>query len=104
MTTFESVQAFLDADPARKALGPIADFGDKWWEGGTTWPKYRVAWVEETGELYAVNLGSVHHPEGGQVEVLGVIAGRDAVEAALDGWADLDGWESQLGWVRERIT
>lgn len=103
MTTFESVQAFLDDNPARKALGRITDFGDKWWTGGVTWPKYRVAWMPTTGEFYAVNLGGVHHPHGGDVEVLGIIKGQDAAEAALAGWADLDAYEAQLGWVRERI-
>lgn len=101
MTTFASIEAFYADRPERDSVQQ--DFGVRWWQGGATWPQHRVSWVEVTGEFYAVNLGGVHHPDGGRVELLGVVEGRDAAEAALAGWAELDGYAAQLEWVRERL-
>ena len=72
------------ADPAR-ARSPEVDFG-AWWRhehdpGGYPW---RVSWIERTGELYAVEM---RPGRGRRVIVLGKYPTREAVEAALEGWA-----------------
>ena len=75
---------------------------------GTLWRRYapvpvsRLAWVEATGELYAVELTEPderHCP----VDVLGVLWSRPQVEACLAGWTERDGDQRSLLWVRDCV-
>lgn len=108
---YTSLRAFYDAD-ARRDPSPEWDFGVHW-KGEYDWPRYRVSWVIETGELYAVELGGQ-----GRVYVLAVVdrvgdypysGGHDAwvrfkdaqpIEQVLSGWAESD---QELGWVVRRL-
>jgi hypothetical protein len=114
---FESVE--------RRRFSPEWDFGVHWQfsDRGPEWPRYRVSWILETGELYAVaNTG----PDARNVHVLAVVekvgdypypsdsaggysSGRawttfkDAqeIERLMDGWAD-EG--RSLDWIRRRVA
>ena len=84
MRTITSYQEFMK-DPSRKR-SPEVDFGAHWRlahdPGGYPW---RVSWIERTGELYAVELGSPERDR--RVIVLGHYPNLEEVEAALEGWA-----------------
>jgi len=72
-------------DPLR-ARSPEVDFGVGWRlleeRDGFPW---RVAWLEATGELYAVELRGY---EPGRALLLGHFLTREAAEEALEGWAE----------------
>jgi hypothetical protein len=93
---FESINDFYVADSRRLYSGEV-DFGVLW-RDGQMWPTYRVSWVMETGEFYAIRLSGRHD----RVELLGTVEGRTAAEDALDGWANIEPME--LSWVRARLA
>lgn len=71
-------------DPRRKRSVEV-DFGVHWRPnrprvGGETW---RISWIEDTGELYAIQLV----PEG-KLLLLTVVPTREEVERLLEGWAE----------------
>ena len=72
-------------EPAR-ARSPEVDFGC-WWSIGDPcgFPHWRVSWIKDTGELYAVEMYG-HRPD--RFVVLARFDGRAAVEAAMQGWAE----------------
>ena len=55
MQTFSNIEDFYNDDPSRRT-SPEADYGVHWkldgWEGS-----FRVSYVQNTGEVYAVHLG-----------------------------------------------
>ncbi len=84
--TFETLdyQTFIE-HPERKTSREV-DFGVRWrlLEEPTDWP-WRVSWIANTGELYAVEV--VAHGRRRAI-VLGRYAEREEVEALLEGWAE----------------
>ncbi len=75
------------ADPRRARSGEH-DFGAWWTIGGNprSYPRYRLSWIEDTGELYAV----CH--DGGKPDRFILIArfpDAESVERALEGWTDI---------------
>jgi hypothetical protein len=117
-TAFVSLAAFYEADPARARSGE-ADYGVHWQAGGQDWPRYRVSYVQATGEIYAVcQRGPC------PVRILGVIppdqppgpgaAGSSAwhhanryyrtLDVILDGWADPDISGHDLGWIERKLA
>lgn len=73
-------------EPAR-ARSPEVDFGCWWTLSGNPreFPRWRVSWVEATGELYAVEMAD-HRPD--RYLLLARFDNRQAVEAAMRGWAE----------------
>ena len=65
-------------------------------------PRYRVSWIEATGELYALALSEFDDLR--RVEILGVVDTHEEVEQLLMGWEALSYGESTLEWVRERAA
>lgn len=96
MTRFwNDIEEFYDADPRRRTSGEL-DFGCMWVEiDRPRWPQYRVSWVDDTGEVYAVRLNH------GRIELLGKVEGREQAEQALRGWAMIS--PMTLDWVRDRL-
>jgi len=98
------IEEFYDQDPRRRASDEI-EFGREWSEND--W-RFEVSWVADTGELYVMaEPYSRRHEistESVTVEVLGVIEGRDAVNAALSGWQEAMAEPNSLAWVRERVA
>jgi hypothetical protein len=97
--TYLSLGAFRAAD-VRRDIEHEADLGD-WWLGAD-WhqPRFRAAWIEQTGELYVMQHEGL--PGGGTVEVVGHLPSRAAVDEALAGWEGVVGDWGSIGWLRER--
>lgn len=70
------------------------DFGVHWEVGGQSWPRWRVSWIEGTGELYAIPLippdysMAVWRKDNRPVVILGTFKDRESVEAAMAGWSE----------------
>jgi hypothetical protein len=96
LNTYPTTEAFYAESSARER-SPEVDFGVMW-HGDSPWPQYRVSWVEATGELYALCLA---RGAGDKVRVLGVVRGRETVDALLAGWAELA--DSNLDWITARL-
>jgi hypothetical protein len=93
--TFASLTEFVSALPPRIASREH-DFGLTWRDRSAA---YRAAWIEDTGELYVVQLGE---PEdgGGHVELLAAGASLERTRRALLGWRTRCGREDSLTWLR----
>lgn len=102
--THPSIEEFYNgAPPEERRLSPEVDFGDLWTDVPNpfqitgTLPCWRVSWVVNTGEVYAVESRS------GEVRVYGVIEGRERVESYLCGWAEHCG-VGGLAWISGRVS
>jgi hypothetical protein len=97
------IEEFYEEDPRRQASEEI-EFGREWSENDV---RFEVAWIADTGELYAmaepysrreISTASV------TVEVLAVIKGRDAIDSVMTGWQDAMAKPNSLAWVRGRTA
>jgi hypothetical protein len=95
-----TLQEFYASDP-RRARSHEVGYGSLWREFAPV-PAYRLAWVETTGELYAVELSEADEHKD-PVEVLGVLWSWPQVEACLVGWRERCGEQRSLLWARERV-
>jgi len=96
------IEEFYDQDPRRRASDEV-EFGREWSENDR---RFEVAWVADTGEVYVMAEPYSRHEistESVTVEVLGVVDGRDAIDAALSGWQEAMASQNSLAWVRERV-
>ena len=110
---FHNIEDFYNDDPKRR-YSCEADFGVHWRNGRRTdsnlTPRYRLSYVEETGELYADEVNS------GTVFLVGVIPQEDIRPTGGERyWVKLDreilqGWSTQcvkndygIQWVKERL-
>jgi hypothetical protein len=93
----ETMKNFSDwiQEPAR-ARSLEVDYGVHWRRAGsrTSW---RLSWIKNTGEMYAVNLWSKDYA------VLAVLRGREAAEGAMAGWAQLCGSDGSLDAIAARL-
>ena len=94
--SFQSLGEFARLERTR-ILSRERDFGLHWHDGSAL---YRAAWIEDTEELYIVQLGP-SSAGGGHVEVLAV-AGLEQLEHALAGWVDVVDEPGSLRWLRDR--
>ena len=99
---YANIEVFYDENPKRRRSGE-ADYGVGWrGPDGASWPRWRVSYIQATGEVYAVALRG-----SGPVQVLGVVPPDDAdiyyktLDKTLSGWSD-EG-DRPLSWVRERL-
>jgi len=103
LKTYPSIEAFYAENEERRRSGE-ADYGVWWTEPGRPWPKWRVSYIHNTGEVYAVQLN------GGEVRVLGIIPPDDDVfyyqtlNGVLDGWADVIQELGSLQWVQDTLA
>jgi hypothetical protein len=98
-TTYLSLGAFYAAD-RRRDISSEHDLG-LWWLGDD-WhaPRFRAAWVEQTGELYLMQHEGT--PGGGRLDV--VASGTlEQLERRLEGWRDVVGEWGSLRWLVERL-
>jgi hypothetical protein len=95
---YASLIDFAAAD-ARRLTSRERDLGLVWREGERL---FRAALVEETGELYVVQLGA---PEdgGGHVRLLGTVSDGTDIERILDGWHEAARRPDSLRWLRTRL-
>jgi hypothetical protein len=97
------VDEFYEQDPRRQTSDEV-EFGREWREQDL---RFEVAWVVDTGELYA--MAEPYDRRGittaaVTVEVLGVFADRPAVDEVLVGWQDAMPGPDGLAWVRARAA
>lgn len=97
---YANIEAFYSENEARRLSGEV-DFGAWWREDDRDWPVSRVSWITATGEFYAIRSGSAPGLPTGEVELLGVVRGRDQAEAVMSGWAR-EG-DMRLSWARARM-
>ena len=106
--TFRDLEHFYSANPARRS-SPEADYGVHWRLAG--WPgSWRVSYVRDTGEVYALGLG----PGSGPLLLLGAFpidpdAGPGDVyyhgfDRLLKGWPDHCGPTNGLAWLIRKIV
>jgi hypothetical protein len=93
---YEGLDAFRAEAPLSRG-GTEADFGCHWTEPGQSFPRWRVSWVERTGELYAVRTAGRPF-----LIVYAVIPDRAQVDRVLAGWADANP-RGGMSWVRRRL-
>ena len=96
--SYASLIDFAAAD-ARRLTSRERDLGLVWRDGERL---FRAAVVEETGELYVVQLGAAREG-GGHVEVLGSVAPDADLDGMLDGWREMAGREDSLCWLRSQL-
>jgi hypothetical protein len=99
-TTYLSLGAFYAADK-RRDISREHDVG-LWWLGDD-WhaPRFRAAWVAQTGELYVMQHEGT--PGGGRVDVVATASSLDEIERRLDGWREVVGEWGSLRWLVERL-
>lgn len=114
--TYPSLTAFYAAD-RRRLTSPEWDYGVMWQlDDGPLWPEWRVAWVVETGEVYAVSNAG----KDVTVQVLGVVekvgeypydtsretwsdwAARQPIEQVMRDWAEEP--HRPLSWISGRLA
>ena len=100
-TVFPSMDLFLSKRPERRDSAQV-EFGIMWREGARKRPRYRVAWLDETGELIAEALSEFEHLR--TVELLGTVVNRETLELAVNGWERLPYPETTLEWVRTQVS
>lgn len=122
LAIYQTLGEYL-AESDDRLRSPELDFGVHWRDARDG--QWRVSWVERTGEVYAVRLGPSRIGEpsrltgltpeqeriilqhggtaSGPVLVLGIVPGREAIEAVLEGWADACGRES-VRWIVDRLS
>jgi hypothetical protein len=97
--TYRSIGAFI-GERRQRLYSRERDMGLRWREGTAI---YRAAWVEDTGELYLVQLGTPDEG-GGHVELLAAGLKLEELEPALAGWREAqDGGDRSLDWLRDRV-
>jgi hypothetical protein len=98
------VDEFYEQDPRRRTSDEI-EFGREWRDENDL--RFEVAWVADTGEVYAMAEPYSRRGISTQavtVEVLAVIMDRDAVSAVLEGWQEAMPQPDSLAWVRARVA
>jgi hypothetical protein len=98
--TWADEQAFHAADPRRRVSGEV-DLGATWRHAGCN-DAYRVAWIRDTGELYACR-ADAYDGSCTDVEVLAVVQAEDDLDAMLFGWRDARHAADGLDWLRGRL-
>lgn len=103
MPTFGSEREMYEDSEARR-LSPEIDFGVHWKtkQHSTPFLSFRVSWIEATGELYVTRQGLTS--AGPRVWIIQHFETREAVEAALEGWAEVCGERASLEWLLQKAV
>ena len=108
------IEEFYTQDERRRHSVEL-EFGRDW---NDTDGRVGVSWVQDTGEVYVMRepnagvwgdgAGDIYarhvsaHALG--IEVLGIVAGRDAVQAVMSGWEAAMVRPDGLAWLADRIA
>ena len=104
MKTYANIEEFYTENEERRRSGE-ADYGAWWTEPRHNWPHWRVSYIHNTGEVYAVQLSA-----GGEVKLLGVVPPDDdaiyycTLDRILEGWADAIHEPGSLEWVERKLN
>lgn len=102
--TYASIEEFYAENEERRRSGE-ADYGVWWTAPGLSWPKWRVSYIQKTGEVYAVQM-----KEGGLARILGIVPPDDGhiyyrtLDRILEGWADAIHQPGSLIWVEGKLS
>jgi hypothetical protein len=98
-TTYLSLGAFY-GDDKRRDISREHDLG-LWWLGDD-WhaPRFRAAWVAQTGELYLMQHEGM--PGGGRVQVLARMRSFAELHRLVAGWEDVCGDPGSIDWLMAR--
>ena len=102
LKSFANIEDFYAENEERRRSGE-SDYGVWWTEPGQHWPRWRVSYIQKTGEVYAVQLTT-----GGQVKLLGLVPPDDGpiyyqtLDRILEGWVDVAD-PCSLDWVKARL-
>ena len=113
-TEFPSLAEFYAGRPERACSGE-ADYGVHWHVSGRDWPRWRVSYVQATGEVYACEqrgacrvrvLGVVPPDPDERTSASGYRGGTyyRTLDAILDGWADPDVSGFDLAWIEAKLA
>jgi hypothetical protein len=111
------IHEFYESDPRRRASEEVG-FGDGWTDRDDPPSTYRLSWVADTREIYAVR---EPHPGGvlaryldqlgvDQADVQGLrvdilaVADQPAVDDVLAGWPAVMGERDSLRWARRQLA
>ena len=108
------LEQFYAADERRRHSEEL-EFGRDW---SDEHGRCEVSWVEATSEVYLMSepraalLTGLFSDEYTSevpvqqlaVEILGVVAGRAAIEAVMSGWQEAMPGENSIAWVRDRLA
>jgi hypothetical protein len=97
--SYGSIVEFID-ERRQRLYSRERDVGLRWRDGRTI---YRAAWIEDTGELYLVQLGTPDRG-GGHVELLAAGLEIQELQEAMAGWREAqDDGDQSLDWLRDRV-
>ena len=96
---YASLDTFYAANPARAVSGEY-ELGTRWRDGTCRRSRYRIAWIEHTGELYSHAQSELEFRS--RVELLAIMNDRVELEQRLAGWQELPRTETTLDWIRAR--
>lgn len=107
-TFFKTLEEFYD-DNTERRRSPEADYGVMWKISASHHP-FRVSYIRDTGEIYAVQQG----PEIGPVHLLGQVPADQVVnertdlyyqtlEDTLAGWPEQSMQKDNLVWITNRL-
>lgn len=99
-TTWPDEQAFHQEDPRRRQSAEV-DFGATWRYDGDS-EAYRVAWLRDTGELYACKADG-YDGSCTEVSVLAVVPSEELLDALLFGWREAQQAADGLDWLHSRL-
>jgi hypothetical protein len=92
------------AQDERRRQSPEVEFGDSWTDSNDPGATYEIAWIEDTGEVYAmreeVSNAVTATPA---VQLIGKVAKRAELESLLNGWQDAMRDSNSLNWLRDRL-
>jgi hypothetical protein len=98
--TWPDEQAFHSADPRRRLSGET-DFGATWRFAGSP-DAHRLAWLRETGELYACKADG-YDGSCTDVSVLAVVPDEELLDTLVFGWQDARNAPDGLNWLLGRL-
>tara|TARA_R100001594_G_scaffold124838_1_gene161724 strand:- start:865 stop:1233 length:369 start_codon:yes stop_codon:yes gene_type:complete len=113
---FHNIEDFYNDNPKRR-YSAECDYGMRWKNNGDI--QFRISYVEDTQEVYAISSGTPHVQRGkGAVILLAVLPPGhklpeqhidrqyyESLEDILDGWAyEMDHNQHGVEWVKERLA
>jgi hypothetical protein len=97
--TYSSIVEFIN-ERRQRLYSRERDVGLRWRAGTAI---YRAAWIEDTGELYLVQLGTPDQG-GGHVELVAAGLEIEELQEAMAGWREAqDDGDHSLDWLRDRV-
>ena len=94
-------ESAFHAEDSRRRLSVETDFGATWRTDGSN-DAWRLAWLRDTGELYACRADG-YDGSCTDVVVLTVLADEDALDRMLEGWRQARTEPDGLSWLLDRL-